>query len=92
MLVRSNLSNSISFFIFNLVDKDESETPVSTPPQFSIQKLDPTSVLIEAIVPEDEQPAAFDDVYDVFSKKEKIDDDWTKVCAKFDQIFDKYII
>jgi hypothetical protein len=67
-------------FVFNLVTKDESETPVATPPQFTIQKLDPTSVLIEAVIPP-EEPAIFEDVYDVYSKNETIDDDdWTKVC------------
>jgi hypothetical protein len=71
--------------MFILVTKDEDETPVAAPPQFSIQKLDPSTVLIEAVVPEDE-PATFEDVYDVYSKKETKDDDdndWSKVGDKF---------
>ncbi|CAF3885816.1 unnamed protein product [Rotaria magnacalcarata] len=53
-------------------------TPPPPPPQFSIQKLDATSVLIEAVVPEEETPT-FEDVFDVYSKNETMDDDWTKV-------------
>lgn len=49
------------------------------PPQFSIQKLDTKTVLIQAVVPEEEQPAAFEDVFDVFSKKQAPDEDWSKV-------------
>ncbi|CAF4526123.1 unnamed protein product [Rotaria sp. Silwood1] len=58
--------------------KTESETPVAVPPRFSIQKLDSTSVLIEASVP-GEEPAAFEDVFDVYSKNQTTDDDWNKV-------------
>lgn len=72
--------------LFDLVDKEEKETPAATPPQFSIQKIDPTTVLIEAVVPGDE-PATFKDTYDVFSKKDAQDvdedEDWTKVSYKF---------
>ena len=68
--------------LFVLVASDEKETPVATPPQFAIQKVDPTTVLIEAVVPEDE-PATFEDTYDVYSKKDTTDvdedEDWTKV-------------
>ena len=69
--------------VFYLVDKDTDEvaTP-SVPPQFSMQKIDATSVLIEAVVPGD-QPAAFEDVYDVFSKKDTSEDDWAKVRKRF---------
>ena len=36
--------------------------------------------LLKQLFPE-EEPATFEDVYDVYSKKETIDDDdWTKVC------------
>ena len=55
------------------------ENSITTSPQFSIQKLDSTSVLIEAVVPEEES-TRFDDVFDVFSKKETVADDWSKVC------------
>ncbi|CAF0875371.1 unnamed protein product [Rotaria sordida] len=59
--------------------KTETETPVTVQPQFSIQKLDSTSVLVEAIVPT-EEPATFEDVYDIYSKNETTDDDdWNKV-------------
>jgi hypothetical protein len=72
-----------------LVAKEEIETPVTLPPppQFSIQKLDATSVLIEAVVPE-EEPATFEDEFEVYSKNETIDDDWTKVR---EYIFDRTI-
>ncbi|CAF3582941.1 unnamed protein product [Rotaria sp. Silwood1] len=57
--------------------KDEAKKRVP-PPQFAIHQTDATSVLIEAIVPND-KPASFEDVFDVYSKKETADDDWTKV-------------
>ncbi|CAF3879351.1 unnamed protein product [Adineta steineri] len=66
------------------INENKSETSTATTPhQFRIQKLDSTSVLIEAIVPE-EEPATFEDVFEVFSKKETTDNDdeesdWTKV-------------
>jgi hypothetical protein len=60
------------------VVKNEVKTPVS-PPQFVIHQTDPTSVLIEAIISTD-KPASFDDIFDVYSKTETTDDDWTKVC------------
>lgn len=69
-----------SFFLivfFYLVVKNEVKTPVP-PPQFAIHQTDPTSVLIEAIIPSD-KPASFEDVFDVYSKKETTDDQWTKV-------------
>jgi hypothetical protein len=50
----------------------------ATPPEFHLEKVDPTTVLIEAVMP-DQQPATFDDVYDVFSKQDQVDDDWSKV-------------
>ncbi len=58
--------------------KDEVKTR-HPPPQFAIHQTDPTSVLIEAIVPTD-KPVVFDDVFDVYSKKETPDSEWTKVC------------
>ena len=48
------------------------------PPQFAIHQIDPTSVFIEAIVPTD-KPVAFDDTFDIYSKKDNSDDQWTKV-------------
>jgi hypothetical protein len=51
------------------------------PPQFAIHQTNPTSVLIEAIVPTD-KPVLFDDVFDVYSKKETPGSDWTKVCKQ----------
>jgi hypothetical protein len=60
------------------VVKDEIKT--STPPsQFAIHQTDGKTVLIEAIVPTD-KPASFEDVFDVYSKKETVDSDWIKVC------------
>lgn len=52
--------------------------PISIPPQFAIHQTDPTSILIEAIIPAD-KPAEFDDAFDVYSKKESDNDQWTKV-------------
>ncbi|CAF3015656.1 unnamed protein product [Rotaria sp. Silwood2] len=57
--------------------KDEAKTRVP-PPQFAIHQTDATTVLIEAIVSTD-KPASFEDVFDVYSKKETDNDDWTKV-------------
>ncbi|CAF0927437.1 unnamed protein product [Rotaria sordida] len=57
--------------------KDEAKKRVP-PPQFAIHQTDPTSVLIEAIVPTDKL-ASFEDVFDVYSKKDTANDDWTKV-------------
>lgn len=75
----------IYFYLFSLsflVDKIENETPVAAPPpKFSIQKIDSTSVLIEAVVPA-EEPATFENVFDVYSKKDTTEDDWTKVCDR----------
>jgi hypothetical protein len=51
------------------------------PPQFALHHTDPTTVLIEAIVPTDKS-ISFEDVFDVYSKKETTDDDWTKVFKK----------
>ena len=51
---------------------------ISVPPQFAIHQTDPTSILIEAIIPAD-KPADFDDLFDVYSKKESDNDQWTKV-------------
>ena len=65
--------------VFIAID-NESETSITALPEFSIQKLDSTSVLIEAVVSEGES-ATFEDIYDVYSKKEVVDDDWTKVCS-----------
>jgi len=66
------------YFFFNLVVKDEIKT--SAPPsQFAIHQTDGKTVLIEAIVPTD-KPASFEDVFDVYSKKEIADSDWIKVC------------
>ncbi|CAF0751621.1 unnamed protein product [Adineta ricciae] len=62
-------------------DDDKTDTnaaSVSAVPHFKLEKLDSTSVLIEAIVPEDE-PATFEDVFDVYSKKETTEEDWTKI-------------
>lgn len=70
----------IQFSIFPclyLVVKNEAKT-LASPPQFAIHQTDPTSVLIEAIIPSD-KPASFDDVFDVYSKQETADDQWTKV-------------
>ncbi len=51
------------------------------PPQFAIHQTDATSVLIEAIVSTD-KPVLFEDVFDVYSKRETIDDnEWIKVCT-----------
>jgi hypothetical protein len=68
----------ISSFFFNLVVKNEAKIPVP-PPQFAIHHTDPTTILIEAIIPTD-KPASFQDVFDVYSKKETTDDEWTIVC------------
>ncbi len=65
--------------------KNEAKIPVP-PPQFAIHQTDPTSVLIEAIVPTD-KPVLFEDVFDVYSKKETNDDDWIKVCRTKKKIF-----
>ena len=59
--------------------KNEGKT-ASVPPQFAIHQTDPTSILIEAIIPTD-KPASFEDLFDVYSKKETDDDQWTKVKA-----------
>ncbi|CAM2710152.1 unnamed protein product [Rotaria socialis] len=56
---------------------DEAKTR-APPPQFAIHQTDATSVLIEAIVPSD-KPAKFEDVFDVYSRKETSDDEWMKV-------------
>lgn len=58
--------------------KNEKKQPVP-PPEFAIHHTDATTVLIEAIVPTD-RPVSFEDVFDVYSKKETADDEWTKVC------------
>lgn len=55
------------------------------PPQFAIHQIDQSSVLIEAIVPSD-KPAAFEDAYDIYSKKDNADDQWTKV--RLEDLFD----
>lgn len=67
--------------MINLVLKEEAKTRVA-PPQFAIRQTDATSVLIEAIVPSD-KPATFEDVFDVYSKKETPDGEWKKVCTHF---------
>jgi hypothetical protein len=68
----------ISSFFLILVVKNEAKIPVP-PPQFAIHHTDPTTILIEAIIPTD-KPASFEDVFDVYSKKETTDDEWTIVC------------
>lgn len=76
---RKNPGFALHQRIFCLVDKDTNETAVpSVPPQFSLQKLDANSVLIEAVIPGD-QPATFEDEYDVLSKNDSAGEDWTKV-------------
>src|SRR5690242_6837627 len=68
---RCLLNHYIYFFnllLFYLVVKNEAKTPVP-PPQFAIHQTDPTSVLIEAIVPTD-KPVLFEDSFDIYSKKE----------------------
>lgn len=65
--------------------KNEGKT-ASVPPQFAIHQTDPTSILIEAILPTD-KPAAFEDLYDVYSKKETGDDQWAKVTPFFPSNF-----
>lgn len=57
--------------------------PPAPPPQFAIHQTDPTTVLIEAIVPLD-KPVSFEDVFDVYSKKETVEggEDWVKVNRK----------
>lgn len=54
--------------------------PPAPPPQFAIHQTDPTTVLIEAIVPSD-KPVSFEDVFDVYSKKETVEggEDWVKI-------------
>ena len=47
------------------------------PPQFAIHQVDPTSVFIEAILPA-EQVATFEDIFDIYSKTDTEDDQWTK--------------
>ena len=76
MFVPFFIQFSITFCLY-LVVKNEAKTP-APPPQFAIHQTDPTSVLIEAIIPSD-KPASFDDVFDVYTKKETTDDQWTKV-------------
>lgn len=51
------------------------------PPQFAIHQIDPTSVFVEAVVPAD-RPASFDDVFDIYARKESTDDEWVKVGKK----------
>jgi len=62
------------------VVKNEAKIPVP-PPQFAIHHTDPTTILIEAIIPTD-KPASFEDIFDVYSKKETTDDEWTIVYYK----------
>jgi hypothetical protein len=68
--------------IFVSVDITREKTSASSLPQFTIEKLDSTSVLIEGIMPS-ETLATFDDSFDIFSKKDIInnddDNEWTKV-------------
>ena len=63
-----------------LVVKNEAKLFVP-PPQFAIHQIDQSSVLIEAIVPSD-KPAAFEETYEIYSKKDNADDQWTKVCLE----------
>lgn len=77
MFVQRFLSSRILLFCFHVVVKNEGK-PISVPPQFAIHQTDPTSILIEAIIPTD-KPADFDDLFDVYSKKETDKDQWTKV-------------
>jgi hypothetical protein len=78
--VRSILLDLFRIPFFNLVVKNEIKTP-APPPQFAIHQTDATSVLIEAIVSTD-KPVLFEDVFDVYSKRETInDDEWIKVCT-----------
>ncbi|UJR13707.1 hypothetical protein I4U23_000718 [Adineta vaga] len=48
------------------------------PTQFAVHQTDPKTVFIEAILPSN-KPALFDDIFDVYSKKDILDDDWVKV-------------
>ncbi|CAF0986559.1 unnamed protein product [Adineta ricciae] len=48
------------------------------PTQFAIHQTDPKTVFIEAILPSN-KPALFEDIFDVYSKKDTANDDWVKV-------------
>lgn len=48
------------------------------PPQFAIHQVDPTRVFIEAILSKD-QLERFDQIYDVYSKTDTENDQWTKI-------------
>ena len=60
--------------------RDES-IAVVIPPEFAVHQTDPTTVLIEVIVPTD-KPISFEDVFDVYSREVGTDGEWTKVCIK----------
>ncbi|CAF0986242.1 unnamed protein product [Adineta ricciae] len=57
----------------------KNEIKSSEPPtQFAIHQTDPKTVFIEAILPSN-KPALFEDIFDVYSKKDTANDDWVKV-------------
>jgi hypothetical protein len=72
------------------VVKDEVKVSVP-PPQFAIHQIDPTTVLIETVIPTDKS-ALFEDTFDVYSKKETSNDEWTKVHRNKRQSNQFYVI
>lgn len=74
---KKNVSFS-TFFVFLLFLVAKIAIP---PPQFAIHQVDPTRVFIEAILSKD-QLERFDQIYDVYSKTDTENDQWTKVTRK----------
>ncbi|CAF3733063.1 unnamed protein product [Adineta steineri] len=57
----------------------KNEVKTTAPPsQFAVHQTDPKTVFIEAILPTN-KPALFEDVFDVYSKKETADSEWIKI-------------
>lgn len=73
------LSKVIELLFLYLISVMKNEIKSTQPPtQFAIHQTDPKTVFIEAILPSN-KPAQFDDVFDVYSKKDTANDDWVKV-------------